>query len=85
MTMTPTGSALQRVLDGEFHDIKQRWREEITADDIVRDPALTLDEARDWTLDRVKRLAHRHFVTAGCESLYSLPGHLGPVLRTRTD
>ena len=65
MTITPTGSALQRVLDGEFHEIKQRWRDVVTADDVVRDPTLSLDDARDWALDRVKRLAHRHFVTAG--------------------
>ena len=65
MTITPTGSALQRVLDGEFHEIKQRWRDEVTTDDVVRDPTQSIDEARDWALDRVKRLAHRHFVTAG--------------------
>ena len=44
--MTPTGSALQRVLDGEFHDIKQRWREEITAD-VVRRCGLKVKKSKD--------------------------------------
>ncbi|MDF1487142.1 acyl-CoA dehydrogenase family protein [Tessaracoccus caeni] len=65
MTITPTGDALRTALDGPFHEIKQRWRDEITADDVVRDPTLSLEEARDWTLDRVIRVARRQFVTAG--------------------
>lgn len=65
MTISPTGEALRTVLDGPFHDLKQRWRDEVSADDVVRDTALTMQEARDWTLDRVTRLAHRRLVTAG--------------------
>ena len=65
MTISPTGDALRTALDGPFHDVKTRWRDEITADDVVRDPSLSLEEARDWTLERVIRLARRNFVTAG--------------------
>ena len=65
MTITPTGEGLRRALDGPFHDLKQRWRTEISADDVVRDTALSMEEAREWTLDRIKRLASREFVTAG--------------------
>ena len=65
MTITPTGEGLRRALDGKFHDVKQRWRSEITADDIVRDTNLSMEEAREWTLDRVIKLSQRHFVTAG--------------------
>ena len=65
MTISPTGDALRTALDGPFHDVKTRWRDEITADDVVRDPSLSLEEARDWTLERVIRLAQRNFVTAG--------------------
>jgi len=68
MTISPTGDALRTALDGPFHDIKQRWRDEVTADDVVRDPSLSLEEARDWTLERVTRVARRHFVTAGFPS-----------------
>ncbi len=65
MTISPTGEALRKVLDGPFHAIKQRWREEVTADDVVRDTAYSMEEARDWALDRVIKLADRTFVTAG--------------------
>ncbi|WP_197510267.1 acyl-CoA dehydrogenase family protein [Tessaracoccus coleopterorum] len=65
MTISPTGEALRRALDGPFHAIKQRWRDEVTADDVVRDTALSMEDARAWTLDGVVRLAHRQFVTAG--------------------
>ncbi|MBB1515101.1 acyl-CoA dehydrogenase family protein [Tessaracoccus sp. MC1679] len=64
-TISPTGEALRRALDGPFHALKQRWRDEVSPDDVVRDTALTVDEARDWTLDRVVKLAQRNFVTAG--------------------
>lgn len=65
MTLSPTGEALSRALDGPFHDLKQKWRDEVSADDVVRDTSLTVEEARDWTLDRVVKLAHRNLVTAG--------------------
>lgn len=68
MTISPTGEALRKSLDGPFHALKQRWRDEVTADDVVRDTALTMDEARDWALDRVIGLASRNFVTAGFPS-----------------
>ncbi|QXT62341.1 acyl-CoA dehydrogenase family protein [Tessaracoccus palaemonis] len=64
-TTTPTGEALRRSLDGPFHALKQRWRDEVTADDVVRDTALGMEEARDWTLAKVVELAGRNFVTAG--------------------
>ncbi|AQP43717.1 acyl-CoA dehydrogenase [Tessaracoccus flavus] len=68
MSISPTGEGLRRALDGPFHDLKQRWRDEVSADEVVRDTALSMEEARDWTLDRVKKLAQRDFVTAGFPS-----------------
>ena len=65
MTITPTGEGLRRALDGPFHDLKQRWRNEVKADDIVRHTDMSLEEARVWTLDRIKRLTRNEFVTAG--------------------
>ena len=70
---TPTGSALRTVLDGRFHDVKERWRTELTADDIVRDPTLSMDEARDWVFTRLVSLANRGYAVAG------FPGRLGTV------
>ena len=29
MSISPTGSALRRALDGPFHEVKQRWRTEV--------------------------------------------------------
>ena len=31
--ISATGEALRRALDGRYHDLKQRWRDTITADD----------------------------------------------------
>ena len=61
MTLTATRSTHPT----PSHALKQRWRDEVSADDIVRDTALTVEEARAWTLDRVAKLSRRNFVTAG--------------------
>jgi len=62
---TATGEALRRALDGPFHAITQLWRDEVGPDAIVRDPALGLDEARAWALDRLVALASRGLAIAG--------------------
>lgn len=41
-----TGRALAEALDGPFHATKQRWRDELAADDVVRDPSLDVAGAR---------------------------------------
>lgn len=63
--ITATGEALRRSLDGPYHHLKERWRNEIVADDVVRDPAQSVEEARAWALEKVTALAQREFVTAG--------------------
>ncbi|GAA4891387.1 acyl-CoA dehydrogenase [Tessaracoccus lubricantis] len=65
MTITPTGEGLRRALDGPFHTQKQRWRDEVGADDVVRATDLSMEEAREWALDKLTVLARRNFVTAG--------------------
>jgi len=60
-----TGADLTAALDGPFHEIKQRWRDELGVDDLVRDPAAGMEDARDWTLRRLVDLSQRGFVTAG--------------------
>lgn len=70
MTLSPTGQVLRDALDGPFHAVKQRWRDEVAADDFVRDPVLGVDEARDWALDRLTRLARRGFAVAGFPAEY---------------
>lgn len=65
MTISPTGEALRKALDGPFHDLKQRWRDEVPAESMIRDTALGMEEARDWTLDHLIPLARSGFATAG--------------------
>ncbi len=60
-----SGAALREALDGPFHELKQHWRDTVSADDVVRDPALSMAEARDWTLDRIIRLTGRGLGVAG--------------------
>ena len=70
MSISPTGRALRRALDGPFHDLKQRWRDEVSAADVVRAPDLDVEAARDWTLDSLTRLARRGFAIAGFPAEY---------------
>ena len=70
-----TGTALRDALDGPFHDVKQRWRDEIVASDIVRDPAMGMDEAREWTMDALVSLARRKFAVAGFPAEYGGRGN----------
>ena len=63
--ITATGEGLRRALDGPFHTVKQRWRDEVAADDVVRDPTLDMAEARAWALDKLVALAARGFAIAG--------------------
>ncbi len=70
---TPTGHGLMVALDGPFHAVKDHWRSTVTADDVVRDPSQSLEEARDWTLEHLVDMASRGYAVAG------FPGHGGTV------
>ena len=63
--ITATGEALRRALDGPFHDVKMRWREEVRAEDFVRDPEWDVATARAWALDKLVDLVGREFAIAG--------------------
>ena len=63
--ITATGEALRRALDGPFHAVKMRWREEVTAADFVRDPEWDIPTAREWALAKLVDLAEREFAIAG--------------------
>ena len=60
-----TGEALRRALDGPYHDVKQRWRDTVTADDVVRDPSWPMERARAWALEKMLALVDRGFLVAG--------------------
>lgn len=76
MTKTATGEALTKALDGPFHDLKERWRHEVSAADVIRDPNMSMAEARDWTLEHVVWAAQHDWVTAGFPAEYGGSGTL---------
>lgn len=59
------GSSLVEALDGPFHATKQRWRDEVSVDEILRDPAMDMDQAREWALQAMTNLSAKSFITAG--------------------
>ncbi|QIK73023.1 hypothetical protein G7070_13080 [Propioniciclava coleopterorum] len=63
--VSPTGEALRRALDGRYHDLKQRWRDTISAADVVRDPTWDLETAREWALAQMVSLVERGHLVAG--------------------
>ncbi len=63
--ITATGEGLRKALDGPFHAIKQRWRNEIAAEDFLRSPDMSMADAREWTLEKLIALANRKFAVAG--------------------
>ncbi len=75
-TVTATGEALRRALDGPFHNVKQRWRDEVSAADFVRNPDQDIPTARQWALDKLVELAGRGFAIAGFPEAH---GGDGPV------
>lgn len=76
MTNTATGEALRKALDGPFHEVKERWRTQISGDDLLRSPDLSMTQARDWTLERVVWAAENKLVTAGFPEAYGGTGSI---------
>ncbi|MGV8845702.1 acyl-CoA dehydrogenase family protein [Tessaracoccus sp.] len=70
---TPTGHGLMVALDGPFHAVKDHWRSTVSADDVVRDPSLNVEDAREWTFEHLVRMATKGYAVAG------FPGHPGSV------
>ena len=64
------GEALKVALDGPYHALRQRARDSLTAEEILRDPALSMEEARAWTLSALQHLATEGYANTG----FALPG-----------
>ncbi len=64
------GEALKVALDGPYHALRQKARDTLTADEVLRDPTLSMDEARAWTLDALQHLATKGYGNTG----FALPG-----------
>ena len=64
------GEALKVALDGPYHALRQRPRDTVSRDEILRDPTLSMDEARTWTLKALKHLSAKGYANTG----FVLPG-----------
>ena len=64
-TLTSLGSALRVALDGRFADARARARAEFPAVNLLRDPAQSVDEAREWVLRRLRELQAAGFGSTG--------------------
>jgi len=59
------GEALVIALDGPYHDLRQDVRDSLTAEDVLRDPGMTLPQAREWTKKKLIKLAGEGWGNAG--------------------
>jgi acyl-CoA oxidase len=64
------GEALKVALDGPYHASRQRPRDTLSRDEILRDPGLSMDEARAWTLKALIHLSTKGYGNKG----FVLPG-----------
>ncbi len=66
----PLGDALMEALDGPYHAARQEARDTLTVDELLRDPGMTMDQARAWTLAALSHLATKGYGNRG----FPLPG-----------
>ncbi|MGB2978813.1 MAG: acyl-CoA dehydrogenase [Propionicimonas sp.] len=64
-TLTPLGTALRVALDGPFADARALARATFPADNLLRDPSGSLEEAREWVLRRLRELQDAGFGATG--------------------
>lgn len=63
--LTTLGASLRRTLDGPYADRRAAGRESFLAADLLRDPALGVEESREWTLQRLRFLNDNGLGSAG--------------------
>ncbi|MEA5054631.1 MAG: acyl-CoA dehydrogenase [Propionicimonas sp.] len=63
--LTHLGAALRTAFDGPYAAERARAREELPAEHLLRDPGLTMEQARAWTLSRLGELQESGFGAAG--------------------
>ena len=68
LTGTALGAALSRALDGQFADRRADARASFPAERLHRDPEQTIEQARDWVLDRLTELSDAGFGAAGIQT-----------------
>lgn len=68
LTGTALGAALSQTLDGPFADRRGAARAAFPAEHLHRDPEQTVEQARDWVLDRLTELSDAGFGAAGIQT-----------------
>ncbi|STC69286.1 acyl-CoA dehydrogenase family protein [Corynebacterium pilosum] len=63
--MSMHGPALREALDGPHHELKQRLRQELPPDMVVRPYDQSMDQARQWVLESLKELSGTGFSKIG--------------------
>ncbi|MCL4722365.1 MAG: hypothetical protein KJ041_10535, partial [Gammaproteobacteria bacterium] len=63
--LTELGAALRRALDGHLAEERARARETMPAENLLRDPGQSVEQAREWVLNRLLELSARGFGAAG--------------------
>ncbi len=51
------GERLTIALDGPYHDLRQKVRDSLHPDDVIRDPGQTMPQAREWVKKSLVKLA----------------------------
>ena len=54
--LTPLGEALRRATAGRYGPVRELTRSTLPAELMVRDPAMSMEEARDWTVSTLRSL-----------------------------
>ncbi len=71
--LTTLGASLRRALGGPYAHERAEARSAFPSDDLLMDPSLDVEQARRWTLERLRHLGEVGFGSAG------VPEHAGAV------
>lgn len=63
--LTGLGAELRRALDGQLAHERAAARRALPAENLLRDPDQSIDDARDWVLNRLQELSDAGFGAAG--------------------
>lgn len=74
--LTALGAGLRRALDGPFADKRSAARAAFPADNLLRDPNLSIDEAREWVLNRLLEISEAGVLATGVPRSAADPGDL---------
>ncbi|HAM44927.1 MAG TPA: acyl-CoA oxidase, partial [Propionibacteriaceae bacterium] len=74
--LTTLGAGLRRALDGPFADKRAAARAAFPSDDLLRDPNLSIDDAREWVLNRLIEISEAGVLATGVPQSSEDPGDI---------